>query len=425
MRFTVRRPPTGEVSPCCHRPSGGDVACSIDVGVASPGSAGLALEDRLALAVFRCDVPARRATLRRIRSRDLLYPAVSLVLQSCGELTPTTSKYCAVESSFLSDSHAGFLSGAARGPGHRPHVKSLDPDHVEPLREVSGGRFHPVPKPIPFAGFQLRDRPFRPLAAMRIALGPRKLPLQHPQPLRFTRGETRCVQQLAGRKRRGHSHTPIDADYAPIARTGDRIRDVGKRDMPAVSSITGNPVGLDTVWHRPRHAKPDPPDLGHPDPTEAAIQSFDVLGSQADLPKPFVHARFAPPRATVRAGEEVSHSLRVIPQRLLLHRLTPGAKPRVLRAGLGQLCALLPVAGSHPARLPVPLLLYRQIPHIPRIPTVLQQLLLLLRGGQQSEPRHIRKVTTTTDIPSQSARVPRDRHSPWTDFQGFSQRRLR
>ncbi len=36
MRFTVRRPPNGEVSPCCHRPSGGDVACSVDVGVAPP-----------------------------------------------------------------------------------------------------------------------------------------------------------------------------------------------------------------------------------------------------------------------------------------------------------------------------------------------------------------------------------------------------
>jgi hypothetical protein len=37
LRFTVRRPPTGAVSPCSHRPSGGDVACSMDVGVAIPG----------------------------------------------------------------------------------------------------------------------------------------------------------------------------------------------------------------------------------------------------------------------------------------------------------------------------------------------------------------------------------------------------
>src|SRR5829696_340895 len=48
LRFTVRRPPNGEVSPCSHCPSGGDVACSVHVGVAPTGSAGFALEDRLA-----------------------------------------------------------------------------------------------------------------------------------------------------------------------------------------------------------------------------------------------------------------------------------------------------------------------------------------------------------------------------------------
>src|SRR5258705_12599908 len=88
LRFTVRRPPTGEVSPCGHRPSGGDVACSVDVGVAPSGGAGLALEDRLALAVPGCDVPARRALFRRIRSRDLLDSAGSLGLEPCDELAP-------------------------------------------------------------------------------------------------------------------------------------------------------------------------------------------------------------------------------------------------------------------------------------------------------------------------------------------------
>jgi hypothetical protein len=44
------------------------------------------------------------------------------------------------------------------------------------------------------------------------------------------------------------------------------------------------------------------------------------------------------------------------------------------------------------------LLLDRQIPHIPRLPTVGQHCLLLLRSRQQSKPRHIRTVTTDTDI---------------------------
>ena len=51
LRFTVRRPAGAEVSPCCHRPSAGDVACSVHVGVARPCVADFALENRLALAV--------------------------------------------------------------------------------------------------------------------------------------------------------------------------------------------------------------------------------------------------------------------------------------------------------------------------------------------------------------------------------------
>src|SRR5258708_26669492 len=79
LRFAVRRPPTGEVSPCCHRPSGSDVACSVHVGVAPSSGAGLTLEDRLALAVSGRDVPTRGAALRRVPSRNLLDPTGSLV----------------------------------------------------------------------------------------------------------------------------------------------------------------------------------------------------------------------------------------------------------------------------------------------------------------------------------------------------------
>jgi hypothetical protein len=198
LRFTVHRPPTGEVSPCSHRPSGGDVACSVDVGVAPPGIAGFALENRLALPVSGGDVPAR-----------------------------------------------------ATG---------------QPL-------------------------------------------LQRLQPLGLTRRETRRVKQLAGRQCGGYGNTTVDANHAAVTGAGDRVGNMCERDMPAASPITSNPVGLHTHRHRTRQAKPHPPNLRHPDPT-----------------------------------------------------------------------------------------LHRQIPHIPRIPTVRQQCLLLLRSRQQSKPRHSRTVTTTTDI---------------------------
>jgi hypothetical protein len=132
LRFTVRRPPNGEVSPCGHRPSGGDVACGVDVGVASSSSACLALEDRLALAVLRSDVAARGASLRRIRCRNLLDPSVSLVLQPCGEKPPTAAADCPVKPTLLSYTHAWMLDSAAGRPCHRPHVECFDSDRVEP-----------------------------------------------------------------------------------------------------------------------------------------------------------------------------------------------------------------------------------------------------------------------------------------------------
>jgi hypothetical protein len=406
LRFTVRRLPTGEVSPCCHRPSGGDVACSVHVGVAPTGSAGLTLEDRLALAVSGRDVPTRGASLRRVRSRDLLNPAQSLVLQTRDQLAPATSTDRSIEPAFLGHSDARFLDGAARRPGHRPHVEVLNSDYVEPPRQVGGGFLDPVLPPIPLTGFQLRDRPFRLLAAPGAALGAGQPLLQHLQPFRLTRGQTGCAQQFTGRQRRRHRNTAVDADHAAVPWTGDRVGDVRERDMPAASSIPGDSVGLDTGWHRSRQAESQPPDLGHPHPTDAVVEPLDVTRFHPDLPKPFVHTGFTPPRATVCAAKEVPHGLREIPQRLLLHRLTAGTKPPVLGPSLRQLRSLLQIARSLAARLPVQLLLHRQIPHKPRIPAVPQQCLLLLRSRHQPKPRHTRTVTTDTDIPGPSTPAP-------------------
>jgi hypothetical protein len=91
LRFTVRRPASAEVSPCCHRPSGGDVACSVHIGV--PRTAGLALEDRLALAVFWCGVqaPTASATMPG-QQRRLLSCRKQPITQHNGNLAATTDK---------------------------------------------------------------------------------------------------------------------------------------------------------------------------------------------------------------------------------------------------------------------------------------------------------------------------------------------
>jgi hypothetical protein len=213
------------------------------------------------------------------------------------------------------------------------------------------------------------------------------------------------MQQFAGGQCSRHGDTAVDADHAAVAWTRDRVGDVRECDMPAASPIPRNPVGLDTVWHLSRQMESHPSDLRHPDPTEAPIQPLNVTRFHSDLPKSFMYTGFTPRRAPVSALEKGLHRLCEIPQRLLLHRLTSGTKPPVLSTGLRQLRTLLHIAGSLAPRLPMPLLLHRQIPHIPRVPAVRQQRLLLLSSRQQSKPRHIRTVTTGTDISRNSATV--------------------
>jgi hypothetical protein len=426
LRFTVRRPPSGEVSPCGHRPSGGDVACSVHVGVAPPSSAGLALENRLALTVPGSDVPARGASLRRIRGRNLLDPTVSLVLQTRGEKPPTAAADSPVEPTLLSNAHTGLFDRSPRGAGHRSHVKDFDPDRVEAARNVSGGLLDPVLAPIGLTRLQFRDRQFRSRAPVGATLGPGQPLLQHLQPRGLPPTQARGVQQFTGRQCRRHDNATVNTDHAAVTRTGDGVGDVGERDMPAASPIPGDPIGFDTLWHRPRQAESHPPNLGHPHPTETAVQPLHVTWSHRDLPKPLVHTSFTPRRATVRAGEEVAHGLCEIPQRLLLHRLTPSTKPPVFGAGLRQLRSLLDIARSLAARPPMLLLLHCQIPHIPRVPAVRQQCLLLLRRRQQSKPRHTRNVTTDTDNRCRSTSAPFEiDYLPGPTSRVSSRRRLR
>ena len=147
---------------------------------------------------------------------------------------------CAVEPTFLGHSHARLFDGATRGPRHRPHVQRLDPDHVEPPRDVGGGFLDPVLTPIPLTGFQLRDRPFRPLTTAGATLGPGKPLLQHSQPLGLTAGQTRCVQQFAGGQRGRHGYAAVDADHAavPGPEIGSGICANATCQRPARSRVT-------------------------------------------------------------------------------------------------------------------------------------------------------------------------------------------
>lgn len=397
MRFTVHRPPDGEVSLCWYRPSGGDVARGVHVGVARPRVAGDAREDRLALAVFGCDVPAGRASLRRVRSRDPLESARSFVVEPGNQPTPPLTSDGAVEAALLRDPNTGLIQRAARGAGHRPHIEVLHPNGVEAAGHIGGGLFHPVSPSIGFAGFDFRNRQFGAPSAVGATLGSREALLQVPQPGPLTGCEAWSVQQLSGGKCCRDRHPAVDTDHAAIARGWDRVGDMRESDMPATGPIPSDAVRLDTWGYRPRPAESDPPDLGHPYPPVTAVELFDMGRLDANLAEPLMHAGLAPRGAAMGAREIVPHRLREITQRLLLYGLRSGGQPVIFGAGLGQLRRLFVVPRGVASWLPTLLLLHRQVPDQPGMSAMLQQHCLLRGCRQQPEPRHTCKLATATD----------------------------
>jgi hypothetical protein len=183
LRFTVRRPANAEVSPCCHRPSGGDVACGVHVGIARARTASDALENRLALAVFRRDMPTVRASLRCERCRDHFEPPRGLVFQPGDQHSPPLAADRAVKAPFLRDVSARALAGTARRAGHGTDVQILDTDSVEPARQVGGGLFHPVAAAICLTGAQPRDGQLGARPPLRSPARPGQTLLQPSQPL--------------------------------------------------------------------------------------------------------------------------------------------------------------------------------------------------------------------------------------------------
>ncbi len=397
MRFTVRGPASAEVSPCCHRPSGGDVACGVDVGVARPRIAGDALENRLALTVFRRDVPAVRASLRRKRCREELNPPGGLVLQPGHQHSPPLTADLPVKATFLRNVGPRTITTAARRAGHRTHLQVLHTNGVEAARQIGGGLLHPVTAAICFPGTQLRDSQLRSCAPMRSSVRPGQPPLQPAQPLGFTGTKTRNVQQLPARQRNRDRYAAIHTHHAAITGSRDRVGDDGKSDVPAPRAIPSDSVGLHGVGDGAGPAEAHPPDLRYPHLPVAAAEPFDVPRFDSDLAESLVRAGFAPRRATVGAMKEVAHRLGEVPQRLLVHGLRPGRQPLVFGAGHGQLGTLLVIPGRFPTRLPVPLLLDGKIPHKPGMATVFNQNCRLLNIGKQTKPAHTHNLGGTTD----------------------------
>ncbi len=397
MRFTVRGPAGAEVSPCCHRPSGGDVACGVDVGVARARIAGDALEDRLALAVFRRGMPAVGASLRRIRCRNEFDPPAGLVLQPGDKQSPPLAADLTVKAPFVCDVGARTVTSSARRASHGTQVQVLDADRVEAAGQIGCGLFHPITTAIGIASPQASNRQLRSCSPVRSALSPGQTPLQAPQPLGFTGTKARNVQQRPRRQRSRHCHAAVNTNGTAVARSRDRFRDDSKSDVPSPRPIRAYSIRLHGAGDGAGPPEPHPTDLRYPDLAVAATQPFDVARFEPDLPESFIFAGLSPRWTPVGPLEKVAHCLGEVPQCLLLYGLRPGGQPIVFGAGSRQLGALLVIARRLAARLPVPLLLYGQIPDKPGMATVFGQRSRLAIGWKQAEPGHSSNVTVATD----------------------------
>jgi len=221
--------------------------------------------------------------------------------------------------------------------------------------------------------------------------------LQATQPDLLTGFKAWGMEQLTGRQRRRHRHTTIDTDHAAISRPCDRSGDVRESDMPTTGPILVDAIGLHARRHRPTPAESDPPDFGHPHSPVPAVELFDVVRLEPDLPEPFIHEGLTPRRPTMGAAEKITHSLGEVPQRLLLHCLRPGRQPITFGAYLSQLRRLLVIPRRAATGLPMLLLLDGEIPHKSGMPAMFRQHHLLSGYWQQSEPRHSCKLAGATD----------------------------
>jgi hypothetical protein len=397
LRFTVHRPASAVVSPCCHRPSGGDIACGVHVSIALPRTAGHTLENRLALAVFRRDMPALRASLRRVCSGNRFEPPGSFVFQPGNQSSPPLAVNLTVEATLLRDIGARALTSTARRPGHSPHIQILDADRIESACHISGCLFHPITAAVRFTGAQPGNGQLRSCPPVRSASRPGQTLLEPPQPLRFTSTKAMNTQQLPGGQRNRNRYAAINTHHAAVAGTWNRFGDGGKSNVPAPRSIQSNSVRLHGGRDVASPPKPNPTDFRYPYLPIAAAQPLEVARFESDLSKPFVPAGLTPRRATVGAPEKIAHRLGEVPQRLLLHRVRSGRQPLAFGAGGSQLGTLLVVTRRLASSLPVLLLLHGQIPHKPGMATMLGQYRRLLNTRKQPKPAHTRNIGASTD----------------------------
>lgn len=343
MRFTLHGPTGVEVSTCCHRPSGGDVPGSVDVGVHGD-SAGPAGEDGWALARLRIPSPAHRARLGRVRRGDLLHSSGSLVLQAGDELAPASGADAAVQASRLCNVRARSLEGAACAACHLLDAQVPDTYEVELRSQMGGGLLDPVSAVCGLTTLRNSELPSDPCAACRATARAGESLLEPAKPLHFFRAQAQRVEEISGRESSCPLDSAIYTHHLPVARRRDRFGYDSERDVPAAGTVTLDSGRGRGGQGRSGQAEAHPTDLWHEYLAPLAVDPCDSTGLGPDASESFVHSLRAPCGAVLAAGAAGVPGLIKISQRLLLHRLRSGRQPPLRASRFGQLCSLSDVA---------------------------------------------------------------------------------
>lgn len=393
LRFTLRRDPYGRLSTCSDGPPGRDVRCRVRVGMRLV-STGHAPEDRLALAVLRCAVPAHAAGLRRICRTDLLDPSWSLLLQTTYQCSPTVGEDAAIETGLgaAAVGQVGARSlwvGLGLGaPGHVGDMEVLHADDVEPSRQVGADLLRPILEAIAGTRVQLRDRHFPTQAPVGTRATPGETALEVLEPFQLAVREAGARQELTRGQGSRNCNASIHTDDPTGTGCPDRLRDRGEREVPPARPITRHAVRLRS-GDRARRSEPHPANLRDENLRPLTAHLFNTDGLRTDDPEPLMQPGLAPGRPTVSACVEGFDGLVEVSQRLLLHSVRPRSQPTEHGPRLGQLAALLReprrrsfVAGPHRP------LLKGKVPYGPSVPALIYQRVLLRWSGIHPEPRH-------------------------------------
>jgi hypothetical protein len=354
------------------------------------------MEGGLALARPSVDLPARRASLARERWINLLDPARGLLFKPLDEQAPAGLLDAPIQSCLCRDVPSRLLGRAPSGAGHALDVQILDADNVEPPREACGDLLAPVFPSTSLPSLHAGDLPLHFSAAGGAAPRPRELALQTAQPGGLAATEARAEQKLSGGQ--GHRHRDASVDADDVANTGatNRLRNSSECNVPPTGPVQRHPVGSRHTRYSAGPSKAHPPDLRDPHLTPVPVQPAYVTRADRNHAESFVHAPPPPPWASVRPREEARLSLGEVTQCLLLNHLAALSQPRIVRAGGGELPALLHVARCDPAPWTPPrVLLDCQVPHVPGVRAVPQQDLFLLSGGLQTVFGHTNIISAT------------------------------